>query len=55
MCICVCVLSAPQLLITISRILIPYDWLNKLYSFYVAAVVGIVNRCGVSSDAHCRN
>ena len=30
----------------------PYDWLNKFYSFYVAAVVGIISRCGLSIDVH---
>ena len=33
----------------------PYDWLNKIYSFYVAAVVGIVSRCGLIIEAYCRN
>ena len=33
----------------------PYDWLNKFYSFYVTAVVGIVGRHGLSTDAHHEN
>ena len=30
----------------------PYDWLNKFYRFYVAAVVSIVSRCDLSIDVH---
>ena len=30
----------------------PYNWLNKFYRCYVAAVVSIVSRCGLSIDAH---
>ena len=33
----------------------PHDWLNKFYSFYMAAVVDIVSRCGLGIDAHHRN
>ena len=50
-CLHVCV-STPRLLITsgvmwcdIDSI---YDWLNKFYSYYIAAVVGIVSRCDIS-------
>ena len=42
-CVCVCV-SAPRLLITSDVMwcdIDPYDWLNKSYGFYMAAVVGI--------------
>ena len=36
MCVCLCVcVSAPE---AINN---PYDWLNKFYGFYMAAVVGI--------------
>ena len=47
--VCVCV-SAPRLLITSSVMcdIAPYDWLNKFYGFYMAAVVGIDSGCDVS-------
>ena len=48
LCMCVCVRLPPRLLITSGVIWIPYDWLNKFYSFYVAAVVGIVSRHGLA-------
>ena len=32
-----------------------YDWLNKLYSFYITAVVDIVSRHGLSIDVHHTN
>ena len=44
MCVCVCVC-----------VCIPYDWLNKLYSFNVAAVVCIISRCGLSTEAGHEN
>ena len=49
--------SAPRLLLTSSMMWhdIPYDWLNKLYSFYVTVVVGIVSGCGLNTDVHNRN
>ena len=50
MCVCVCV-SAPRLLITSGVIwcdIDPYDWLNKLYGFYMAAVVNVGSGCDVS-------
>ena len=25
----------------------PYDWLNKFYSLYIAAVIGIIDRCSL--------
>ena len=33
----------------------PYDWLNTLYSFYIAAVVSMVSGCGLSFDTCHRN
>ena len=33
----------------------PYDWLNKFYSCYMAAIVGIVSRCGFIIEAYHRN
>ena len=41
----------PRLLITSGvmwRDIDPYDWLNKFYGFYMAAVVGIVSGRDVS-------
>ena len=32
----------------------PFDWLNKFYSFYMAAIVGIVSRHGLTGEA-CHN
>ena len=33
----------------------PYDWLNKYYSFCMAAIVGIVSRRGLRIEAGRRN
>ena len=33
----------------------PYDWLNKYYSFCVAAIVGIISRRGLRIEACRRN
>ena len=52
---CVCVSPPPRLLIASGMIWTLYDWLNKVSSFYVAVVVGIVSRCGLSIDACCEN
>ena len=60
-CVCVCVhvsLSTLRLLITSGVIwhdITSYDYVNKLYSFYVAAVVGIFSRCVLTIEAYCRN
>ena len=51
MCVYVCVPVSvyvsmfPRLLITSGVIWPQYDCLNKFYTFYVATVVDIVNRC----------
>ena len=52
MCMCVCVLvrPPPRLVITSGVIWTPYDWLNKYYSFCMAAIFG---RCGLRIEA-CR-
>ena len=49
-CVCACVRAClpPRLLITSGVIWTPYDYLNKFYSFYMAAIVDIV-------DARSRN
>ena len=46
-CVCVCVCSPLRLVITSGMIWTPYDWLNKFYSFCMAAIVGIVSRHGL--------
>ena len=38
-CVRVCVCPPLRLLITSGVMWNPYDWLNKFYSFYMAAVV----------------
>ena len=53
MCVCVCLTS--RLLLSSGMIWIPYDWLNKFYSCYVAAVVGIISRCGFRNKVCHRN
>ena len=46
-CLYVCLCSLLRLLLTSDVIWIPYNWLNKFYSCYVAIVVGIVNGHGL--------
>ena len=57
LCVCVCVCVCPPLrpLITSCVIWTPYDWLNKGYNFYKAAVVIIGDGCGLRIEAHCRS
>ena len=50
-CMCVCVWPPFRLIIISGMIWTPCDWLNKFYSFYVAAIVGIVSTHGLSTDA----
>ena len=52
--VCVCVVAL-RLSITSGVIWTPYDWWDKFYSFYKAAIVSIVSKCGLSIDEHCRN
>ena len=54
-CVCVSVCLPPRLVITSGVIWTSYDWLSKFYSFYIAAVVSIVSRCGIAIEAHHRN
>ena len=58
--VCMCVYlraaSAPRLLITSGMIRIPHDCMVKqVLQLHVAAVVGIISRCGLSIDPHHRN
>ena len=36
-------------------ILSPYNWLSKFYKFYIATLVSIISRPGLTIEAHCRN
>ena len=57
-CACLCVCPPPRLLITSGVMwcdIDPYDWLNKFYGFYMAAVVGIVSGYDVSIHTLRRN
>ena len=56
--VCVSVCLPPRLVITSGvmwRDMDPYDWLNKYYSFFMAAIVGIISRRGFRIKAHHRN
>ena len=50
-----CVCPLPRLLITSGVIWTPYDWLNKFYSFYMAAVVVIGSGRGLRIEARRGN
>ena len=55
--LCFCV-SAPRIVITSGmmwRDMDPYDWLKKVYSFNMAAVVNISSRRGLTIEEHHRN
>ena len=47
--------SYPRLLITSGMIWIPYDWLNKFCSCFMAIVVVIVNGHGLDFDTRHRH
>ena len=52
MSVCMRVYLPPRLLIISGVIYTPYDWLNKLYGFYMAAVVGIISGHDLSIHAY---
>ena len=52
MCVCV---SALRLLIASGMIWTPIDWLNKLYSFYVAAIVNNISKRGLTIEVRHKN
>ena len=55
--VCMSMCPSPKLLITSGMMwhdMYPHDWLNKLYSCYIA-VVRIISRCGLSFDVCHRN
>ena len=57
MCVCVsmCACMPLRLLITSGVIWTPYDWLNKDYSFIMAAVVIISGGRGLRIEVLCSN
>ena len=57
MCVCarVCVCPSPRLLITSGVMWHDTDWLNKGYSFYMAAVVVIRGGYGLKIEVHHSN
>ena len=54
-CVCVCVCVCLRLLITSGMIWIPYNWLNKFYSCYMATLAIIVNGRGLGINMHHGN
>ena len=60
-CVCVCVCVCVSIPIPKASSMMwcdewtLYDWLNKFYNFYIAAVVGIGSRYGLCIDLHHRN
>ena len=56
-CVCLrlCVCLPPRLLITSGVIWTPYDWSNKFYGFYMAAVVDISSGHDVSNFTRREN
>ena len=55
LCLCTSVCLPLRLFITSGMMLSPYDWLNNSITFYMAAVVDIISRCGLSIDARHGN
>ena len=53
--VCLSVCLPPKLVITSGVIWTSHDWLNKFYSFYIAAVFSIVSRCDLIIEAHQPN
>ena len=33
----------------------PYDWINKFYNFYMAAIASIISRHGLAIEVCCGN
>ena len=54
-CVCICVCLPPKLLITSGMTCSPYDWLNQLYSCYMATVAIIINERGFGINTCHRN
>ena len=50
-CVCVCFTASEASGIIWN----PYDWLNTLYSFYIAAIFSIHSRHGLRIEAYQRN
>ena len=49
--VCMCVCVHPRLVVWYES---PYDWLNKFYSLYMATIVGIIGRRGLTTEVHHR-
>ena len=54
--VCVCTCVHPSMLLTTSGMIWPlFEWLNKFYSCYMAAVIGIVSVQDLNIDMHHEN
>ena len=56
--VCLCVCLPQSVLITSDMIAMKsssYDWFNRLYGFYIVAIVGIVSKCGLTIEVCHRN
>ena len=53
--VCMSLCPPPRLSITSGMIFTPYDWLNKIYSFYTEAAMIIGSGNGLRIEAHCQN
>ena len=51
----ICVGPPLRLLIASGVICTPYAWLNKFYSFYMAAIVSMISRYSLTVEEHHRN
>ena len=47
--------SATKAITSGMMIWTPYDWLNKFYSFYMAAAVVFISRHCLRIEEHCKN
>ena len=55
MYVCMCMYMCVRLLIISGMIWTPYDWLNKFYSCYMAAVIIINDGRGLGVEVHCKS
>ena len=53
--VAMCMSLLLRILITCGVMWTLYDWLNKLYSFYIAVTVCIIGRHGLRNEADHRN
>ena len=54
MCVCVYIFALGHKLLVVwcDMIKTPYDWLNKLYSVYMAVIVSIISRPDLRIEAN---